>query len=73
MMKTINTTLSLDGCWTMVNRIQLGRTSQEIRERCRIAEKWLRANKVISNDDFDKLMMTVALIHRETNHPEYSE
>lgn len=50
----------------MVNRIQLGKTPQEIRDRCRIAEKWLSANTVISTDDFDELMMTITCLYRES-------
>lgn len=67
-MKQINKTLSESQCWKMVNRIQLGNTPEEIRERCHIAEQWLRANEVISIDAFDELMNTVAYWHRESYH-----
>lgn len=65
---TINTRLSTKGCWRMVNAIQNGRTPEEIRERCNVAETWLKANEIITNDDFDDLMMTVAWLHRESLH-----
>ena len=67
-MKHINTKLSLSGCWKMVNAIQNGRTPDDIRHRCRIAEEWLIANEVISNEEYDDLMMTVSWIHRESYH-----
>lgn len=65
-MKNINTKLSVKGCWGMVNRIQDGRTPDEIRERCYIAEQWLTANEVITNEEYDDLMDTVAYLHRES-------
>lgn len=68
---SINTNLSLDKCWKMVNRIQLGKTPEEVRDRCHTAETWLKANKVISNEQFDELMMAVAYLHRESYHPEW--
>lgn len=62
----INTTLSYNGCWKMVNAIQNADTPREIRERCRIAAEWLEANTVINFEQFDELMMTVAYLHRES-------
>lgn len=64
----INQNLSLNACWRMVNAIQNGRTSAEIRERCQIAEKWLTANKAITNEEYDDLMRTVAYLCRESYH-----
>ena len=64
----INTRLSVNGCWRMVNAIQNGRTAKEIRERCRIAIEWLNANKVIGYDQYNELMETVAYLHRESYH-----
>lgn len=64
----INTKLSLKRCWDMVNRIQMGRTPDEIRRRCRVAEEWLTANEVITTDEYDELMMAVSFIHRESYH-----
>lgn len=61
----INKNLSLEKCWKMVNAIQNGRTPNEILNRCRTAEAWLEANTVISIDDYDKLMTTVAYLSRE--------
>ena len=64
----INKTLSKAGCWKMVNAIQNGKTPEEIRERCRIAESWLMANEIIDNEEYDELMMTVAYLRRESYH-----
>lgn len=64
----INTTLSKKGCWEMVNRIQNGRTPEEIRERCEIATQWLNANEIITNEEYDDLMITVAYLYRGTYH-----
>lgn len=62
----INKRLPLNRCWDMVNNIQRGKTPQEVRERCNIAEEWLTANEVITIDEYDSLMMTVAYLHRES-------
>lgn len=64
----INKRLPLKRCWDMVNNIQKAKTPKEIRERCQTAEEWLTANEVISIDDYDALMMTVAYLHRESYH-----
>ena len=64
----INTTLSLKGCWRMVNAIQNGETPKEIRRRAIIAREWLINNTVISLDEFDELMNTVAYLVRESYH-----
>jgi hypothetical protein len=64
----INTMLSLNGCWRLVNATQNGKTPQEVRERCAVAEEWLTANKVISMDDYDDLMNTIAYIVRDSYH-----
>ena len=64
----INTKLSVKQCWDMVNRIQMGRTPDEIRRRCRVAEEWLTANEVITTDEYNELMMAVSYIHRESYH-----
>lgn len=64
----INVRLSVNGCWRMVNAIQNGRTPQEIRERCGIAEEWLKANEIINNDEYNDLMMTVSYLYRESYH-----
>lgn len=64
----INTKLSESKCWDMVNRIQNGKTPEDIRERCRIAEEWLNANEIIDNSTYNDLMMTVAYLHRESYH-----
>jgi hypothetical protein len=64
----INTRLSVAGCWKMINAIQNGKSPEEVRDRCYIAEKWLKANEVIDNDQYDDMMMTVAYLHRESYH-----
>ena len=64
----VNTKLSVRGCLEMVNRIQNGRTPQEIRERCGIAEEWLRANKIITTSQYNDMMMAVSCICRESYH-----
>ena len=64
----INTQLSLKRCWDMVNAIQNGDTPEEIRRRCRIADEWLTANKVITTEQYDNLMDAVAYLHRESYH-----
>ncbi len=56
----INTRLSLKRCWDMVNRIQLATTPSAVRERCRIAEQWLKKNEVISNEEYNELMRAVS-------------
>lgn len=67
-MAKINTKLSENGCWKMVNAIQNGKSPAEIRERCNIAEMWLKANEVIGCDIYNDLMMTVAYLYRESFH-----
>lgn len=64
----INKNLSEQGCWKMVNAIQNGKTPEEIRDRCHIAEVWLAANVIIDNATYDELMNTVAYLHRESYH-----
>lgn len=64
----INTRLSVAGCWRMVNAIRNGKTPEEIRERCRIAEAWLDANEIISTEEYNDLMMAVSWQHRESYH-----
>ena len=54
----INPKLSLKGCWTMVNRV--GNF-----EKLNIAYNWLRANEVITNEEYNDLMMTLSYISRE--------
>lgn len=62
----INTKLSASRCWDMVNRIQNGKSPEDIRRRCNVAEEWLRANEVISNSEYDELMMAVSFLYRES-------
>ena len=64
-MMKINTKLSYEGCWKMVNAISNGKDSDDIRNRCLIAERWLKANTVITNEDYDELMRAVSFIYRE--------
>ena len=62
----INKNLSVNGCWRMVNAIQNGKTVEEIRERCKIAEAWLKENVIIDNEQYNDLMMTISYLYRET-------
>jgi len=64
----INTKLSVNGCWKMVNAIQNGKTPEEIRKRCVIAAKWLDKNEVINFEQYDELMIAVSFLHRESYH-----
>lgn len=64
----INRNLSLKGCWTMVNKIQLAATPEGIRERCRVAQEWLDANQVISIEEYDELMRALSYQFRESYH-----
>lgn len=64
----VNANLSAKGCWKMVNAIQNGKTPQEIRERCHIAMEWLKANEIISNDEYNDMVMTVSHLYRESYH-----
>lgn len=57
----INTTLSTAKCWKMVNRVST-------LEQAKTAEAWLRANEVISNDEYNDLMMALSYIVRELHH-----
>ena len=34
-------------------------------EKLNVAEQWLRANEVITNDEYNDLMMTLSYISRE--------
>lgn len=62
----INTMLSRQGCRRMVNEIREGKTPDEIRERCKTAEEWLSANKVIDSLEYSDLMMAVKFYYRES-------
>lgn len=64
-MKPINVNLSLSGCWKMVNRIQLGKDPTEIMQRCKIAEKWICKNKVITSEQGNELMRAITQLYRE--------
>ena len=52
----------------MVNAIQNGKTPEDIRERCKIAEQWLVANENIDTETYNDMMMAVSHIHRESYH-----
>lgn len=54
----INPKLSLKGCWAMVNRV-------DNFEKLNVAYNWLRANEVITNEEYNDLMMTLSYISRE--------
>ena len=63
--KPVNPNLSLTLCWIMVNRIQQGDSPENTIERFNIAKKWLDANKVISNEDYDELMRAATYLLRD--------
>ncbi len=48
----INPNLSIKRCWDMVNRVETVRQGA-------VAEAWLAANKVISTEEFNELMMAL--------------
>lgn len=62
----VNTKLSPSGCWKMVNAIQNADTPEGIRFRCAVAAEWLTKNEVISIDEYNDLMNTVAYLCRES-------
>lgn len=61
----VNVNLSVKGCWRMVNAVSGGKSKEEILERCKIAEEWLRENVVISNLEYNDLMMALSYQRRE--------
>lgn len=64
----INRSLSINGCWKMVNAIQNGKSPEDIRTRAAVATEWLNANEIISIEEYGALMNTVAYIVRESYH-----
>ena len=54
----INRNLSLKGCWRMVNNVD------EI-WKANIAEEWLTNNDVITNEEYDELMIALSYLVRE--------
>ena len=59
----INTNLPLKRCWDMVNRV-------DTPEKARIAEEWLKANEIITNAQYDELMMALTWLYRDMNRRE---
>ena len=59
----INKKLSLKGCWAMVNRV-------DTIEKANIAESWLRENELLSNEDYDDLMMALTYLYRDIRRNE---
>lgn len=57
-MKAINTKLSASKCWTMVNRV-------DTLEKAKIANMWIMENEVITNEEYNDLMMALSYITRE--------
>ena len=62
----INPNLSIKGCWRLVNAIQNGKTSKEIRERAMIAQDWITANNNIDIDTYNDMMDSIAYLIRES-------
>lgn len=56
--KPVNRNLSLKGCWLIVN-------TAETLEECKIAYNWIYDNEVITNDEYDDLMITLSYKTRE--------
>ncbi len=54
----INPRLSLQRCWDMVNRVETVRQGA-------VAEAWLTANEVITNEEYDELMRALTYLIRE--------
>ena len=52
----------------MINAIQNGKDAEDVRNRCRIAEEWLKANEIIDNETYNLMMITVSSLHRESYH-----
>ncbi len=59
----INPNLSVQRCWDMVNRVETVRQGA-------VAEAWLQANRVISNEEYNELMMALTFLIREAYHRE---
>lgn len=59
----VNKKLSLNGCWKMVHKVNS-------LEKAQIAMNWLRENTVITNEEYNDLMMELSYIvrtlHRES-------
>lgn len=64
--RKINPNLTLEQCWKLCNNIQHASSPADMRERCAIAEEWLTANTVISNSDYDEMMVYVSALYRES-------
>jgi len=54
----VNQKLSVKGCWRMVNNV-------DTLEKAHIAEKWLKENEILSNDEYNDLMMALSYLTRE--------
>lgn len=54
----VNTKLSVKGCWKMVNSVNT-------LQRAKVAELWLKKNEVISNDEYNDLMMALSWLTRD--------
>ena len=63
---TVNTKLSVRGCWRLVSAIQNGKTPEEIRRRCEIAEEWLTDNEILTDSQYEALMATVGFLFNES-------
>ena len=57
----INKKLPAKRCWEMVNRVSS-------LEEAAIAEAWLAANEVITNAEYNDLMMALSYLTRELHH-----
>ena len=50
----------------IISNIQAANSSAEMRKRCMQAEKLIKADTTLSNDEFDTLMMDITCLYRES-------
>ena len=59
----INPTVSADALRGMVSRIVCEKDSDTL-DRCAVAERWARANEVITDDEFDEIISAIEAIQK---------
>lgn len=50
--------------WKIVNDIQMATSADKLRTLCNNAEKLIREDTHISNEDFDELMQAISYLYR---------
>lgn len=58
----INRNLSYAGCCRMIKAIPKAKTADEMYERCGIADAWLKANAVLTDEQYHNLLYAVCLL-----------